>query len=203
MSKQSPSPFQFVMPLLLIITTFMCIFLVRNIVSPQQTSSPPVESNPLPFLLVVIGIGLIVGLVYINREMKRRRKKEKYPRDSIIQILNKRRSRDVYLAVALCLVTVIASTFIPPSSVPAIRSIQLVLCLTMILLLSGKLALEYRIVKGWYGNNEREAREIIEFIIKESSNIDFRDGGKLKKILSEEDLEEIKLLGLQPVPGTD
>lgn len=203
MSKQSPSPFQFVMPLLAIISIFMCIVFARNIVAPQQTPSPPVETNPLPFLLVVIGIGLIVGLVFLNREMKRRRKKEKYPRDSIIQILNKRRSRDVYSAVALCLIAVIVSTFIPQSNSPEIHSIQLVLCLIMIILLSGKLALEYRIVKGWYGNNEREAREIIEFIIKESSNIDFRDGGKLKKILSDEDLEEIKLLGLQPVPGTD
>jgi hypothetical protein len=63
------------------------------------------------------------------------------------------------------------------------------------------LAFNIRILYGWYGNNEREAREIIGFILSESSNIDFRDGGKLKKILTDEDIEEIKSIVLNPTPG--
>jgi hypothetical protein len=79
--------------------------------------------------------------------------------------------------------------------------------LTMIIILCAALAVffgdisfEYRVAKGQFGNNEREAREIIDFIIKESDNIDFTDGGKLKQILSESDLEEIQEMARQPLP---
>ncbi len=43
--------------------------------------------------------------------------------------------------------------------------------------------LEYRIKHGLYGNNEFEAREIIEFIISHARKDDFNDSGGLKKVI--------------------
>lgn len=203
--QNSKSPSGLLISMFIAITVFVCgINSLANMVR-NPTTAP---SNPIvidPFLIfLIVGLVLFVGLVILGEAIKRRRKKEKYPRDSIIKIMNKRKSRVIYFSVAFCLLTIILSMIIPQLTIlPEIFPIQIILASTMIILLSGKLALDYRILKGWYGNNEREAREIIEFIVRESSNIDFRDGGKLKRILSDDDLEEIKSWGMQPVPGTD
>lgn len=50
----------------------------------------------------------------------------------------------------------------------------------------------FRIRKGFYGGNEFEAREIINFIEQNSDNIDFSDGDSPKKLFNEEDLKEIE-----------
>ncbi len=41
----------------------------------------------------------------------------------------------------------------------------------------------YRIRKGWYGRNEYEAREIIDFILSHAEKDDFNDEGGLKKLM--------------------
>ena len=50
----------------------------------------------------------------------------------------------------------------------------------------------FRIKKGFYGGNEFEAREIINFIEENSEKIDFGDGDSPKQLFNEEDLKEIK-----------
>jgi hypothetical protein len=77
---------------------------------------------------------------------------------------------------------------------------MIIILIALLAVLLGDVSFEYRVAKGQYGNNEREAREIINFIAKESDNIDFTDDGKLKKILSESDLEEIREMVRQPLP---
>lgn len=49
-----------------------------------------------------------------------------------------------------------------------------------------------RINKGWYGRNEYEAREIIDYIINHSNKDDFTDGDGLKKVLPNAQMEELK-----------
>ncbi len=61
----------------------------------------------------------------------------------------------------------------------------LLLFLTVLLLavfLDQKL-IEFRIRKGWYGSNEFETRELIEFITLHSNKDDFNDGNGAKKII--------------------
>jgi hypothetical protein len=48
--------------------------------------------------------------------------------------------------------------------------------------------IEYRIKNGWYGNNEFETREIINFIISHANKDDFNDSGGLKKVIPEPEL---------------
>ncbi|MGK7887049.1 MAG: hypothetical protein AB4057_20775 [Crocosphaera sp.] len=50
----------------------------------------------------------------------------------------------------------------------------------------------FRIKKGFYGGNEFEAREIINFIEENSETIDFTDGNSPKKLFNEEDLKQIE-----------
>jgi hypothetical protein len=49
--------------------------------------------------------------------------------------------------------------------------------------------IEYRIKKGWYGTNEFEAKEIINFIISHSNKDDFNDSGGLKRVIPLPDVE--------------
>lgn len=63
----------------------------------------------------------------------------------------------------------------------------------MILLthVDGKL-IDRRVRKGWYGKNEFEAREIIDFIISHSSTDDFNDSGGLKRVIPLPEVEPKK-----------
>ncbi len=59
--------------------------------------------------------------------------------------------------------------------------------------------LEYRIRKGLFGTNRTEARELIDFIIKNSDNLDFTDSnGNLRRAL----LPEAKDTAEEHIPGT-
>ena len=57
---------------------------------------------------------------------------------------------------------------------------------------------EYRIRKGLFGTNKTEARELINFIVENSSDIDFTDSdGKLRRVLLPEESN-----ARDPAPGT-
>ncbi|NOK71580.1 MAG: hypothetical protein GFH25_541324n23 [Chloroflexi bacterium AL-N10] len=63
-------------------------------------------------------------------------------------------------------------------------AIQMI-CSILILLYTIQMTLfNYRLLKGFYGTTEYEAREIIGFIINNSENIDFTDGEKKEKLSS-------------------
>ena len=157
----------------------------------------PNSFNSGGFYLVIVT--LLFALAIIPSIASTRLIRKKYPKESIVQIMNERKSKTIYIAVAVCTAFLLFSTVIPfVSHSDDIDSLRSIILIMMVLLLSRKLAIDYRIIQGWYGNNEWEVREIIDFIIRESNNIDFRDGGKLKKILTDRDLEEIKSMVLKP-----
>ena len=59
--------------------------------------------------------------------------------------------------------------------------------------------IEYRIQTGLFGTNRTEARELIDFIIKNSDNLDFTDSnGNLRRAL----LPEAKDTAEEHIPGT-
>ncbi len=70
----------------------------------------------------------------------------------------------------------------------------------LLLFISAKEKLiEYRIRKGLFGTNRTEARELIDFIIKNSDNLDFTDSnGNLRRAL----LPEAKDAAEERIPGT-
>ncbi|CAH8188383.1 hypothetical protein [Vibrio aestuarianus] len=63
---------------------------------------------------------------------------------------------------------------------------QFVLLFLAVLLLAvfvDQKLIEFRIRKGWYGSNEFETRELIEFITLHSNKDDFNDGSGAKRII--------------------
>lgn len=56
----------------------------------------------------------------------------------------------------------------------------------------------YRVKKGWYGKNEYEAKEIINFILSHANKNDFNDSGGLKRVipLPEVEAESLKNSGI-------
>ncbi|MBD3337870.1 MAG: hypothetical protein GF353_02100 [Candidatus Lokiarchaeota archaeon] len=65
-----------------------------------------------------------------------------------------------------------------------------ILVFLIAMLLIDILIFVYRLRNGLFPNNEYEAREIVEFILSETENIDFTDGEKMKSIISSADLKE-------------
>lgn len=63
--------------------------------------------------------------------------------------------------------------------------------LFFILLLLNQKILEYRLRKRYTGKNEYEAREIIKFILAHSNKSDFMQGGKMKELFPQEEMQNI------------
>jgi hypothetical protein len=137
----------------------------------------------------------------LSKEDQERSMKKKFPQLSIAGIIRKRKLDDTSKTMAFLLISLVLSMLLSFLNVVNWGTIQIALFMPIVLLYVSQITLDYRILKGFYGNNEREAREIIEFIVKESSGIDFTDHGKPKKILSDANLEEIKQEVIQTLPG--
>ncbi|MEA3420930.1 MAG: hypothetical protein U9Q97_04535, partial [Acidobacteriota bacterium] len=116
-----------------------------------------------------------------------------YSKLSIVGIMRKRKTQQVQKSItilmyALGIFYVVYSFF----SLNVNIYISVVFSLLALFLFIGQIALGFRIKEGFFGNNKYEARQIIGFIISESRNIDFTDEGKLKEIISDEDLRELR-----------
>lgn len=85
-----------------------------------------------------------------------------------------------YLLTSLCIGTVLHLTSTINHSY--LLGITLPLLLILSLTVNQKI-LEYRINKGYFGNNASEAKEFISFISAHSDKSDFNDGDKMKKLL--------------------
>ena len=154
--------------------------------------------NPF-FSLLVKTLVLSDSLVRERRQAKIR---EIYPKLSVVKIIQKRREDKIYQARYLLL---IATLFCILSNIFFDLGISnffpVIFIATFILLNLESFLFDYRIRKGWYGTNETEAREIVKFILDNSDNIDFTDGGSTKSVINPEDIREIAIdLGIQ-LPG--
>ncbi len=119
--------------------------------------------------------------------------KQQYPNLPISKIFFRRKFESFkQLILILSAVSLNYYVFVWITSKSIDESILLIwisICLVLILKLY---ILSFRIKHGYYGNNRKEAIEIINFIISQSENIDFTDGDGLKKIFSKEDLKEFQ-----------
>jgi hypothetical protein len=114
-----------------------------------------------------------------------------YKNLSIVGIMLKKRKKDVYRNIIIIysglIIYLLYSHITEEINYGISSSFILISCLLMLY----ENILNYRIKKGYYGNNEREAREIISFILDNYIEIDFKDGGKRKNIFSIDDLEKV------------
>ncbi len=94
----------------------------------------------------------------------------------------KKTYRRLKLILFLCTTTFLSLTW----KLPLINlfEISIILLVIIAFLISKEMILTYRIQKGLFGTNRTEARALIEFIIKNSDDIDFTDNnGKLRRVL--------------------
>jgi hypothetical protein len=97
----------------------------------------------------------------------------------------KSRNLSAKVGLMLCSVTLLFVAF----RFPELELIDLALVTSAVLglLFLKEAVLEYRIRNGSFGTTHTEARELIEFLVKNSEDIDFTDGGgKLRKVLMPE-----------------
>ena len=98
-----------------------------------------------------------------------------------------KKSAKLQLVLALCLVI----NFLV-SLLPTIDFSYFLLAVASLLLLcihADQQLIDYRIKKGWYGKNEYETKEIINFIISHSNKDDFNDSGGLKRVIPLPEIE--------------
>lgn len=111
-----------------------------------------------------------------------------YPGLPVVKILYKRRAVRVYVGASIILTVFFLG--VGSGVYEGIHVIGDGIAIVLAALLLGMageiMGLEYRIRKVYFGKNEREAREIIRFIMTNRVDIDFTDDGKPKKIKSED-----------------
>ena len=166
-----------------------------------------------PFPLWALFLGYIWYKFLVKNKKNNLKNKNfqlsKYPKLSIVGIFaNKLETKNIYTAYVL-LITTAAYSILGILWEKFELNIYFMLggLIYASLLYLNTFLVKFRIKKGFYGGNEFEAREIINFIEENSENIDFGDGDSPKKLFNEEDLKEmeestIKLNNDLPQPNT-
>ncbi|HEY0602148.1 MAG TPA: hypothetical protein VGD58_04510, partial [Herpetosiphonaceae bacterium] len=143
--------------------------------------------------LILFTLGLTFSIPWIYtycrkrvRQSKDKKLKKTYPSVSIINIMLQRKEKSSELIEASLLLSALGLLFV------SARQAGLIVLLVLILFIIRINIIKFRIRKGYYGTNEYEAREIIQFILDNSQSIDFTDDGTPKRIVTPEDLEHLQ-----------
>lgn len=146
------------------------------------------------FAISIIVTSVVGYLTWGRKKTTLKKAKEKYPSLSIVGIILDRKQRSSSRSITALSIAFFGLFIYDLYTPNIVNFITLVFILALLVLRVIHIFMfEYRIRKGYYGRNEYEAREIIQFILDHSSDIDFTDSGKPKQIITEQDLEQIKL----------
>ncbi|MGB5684379.1 MAG: hypothetical protein WBM35_01105 [Candidatus Electrothrix sp.] len=122
------------------------------------------------FILATCSTGLVIGLLIgLLRSLATKK--------MVLSITYLRHIKRDSRKLKLTLFVITAIFFGINRGVPQVNLsfLPLILLAVISLLIVKELVLEYRIRKGLFGTNRTEARALIEFIIKNSDDIDFND----------------------------
>jgi hypothetical protein len=129
--------------------------------------------------------------------------KEKYPNLSIVGIMSLKRKKRNFLAITFLVLALMIYCLLPYLFGYSINNMAVMIMSAGILLVTLKEQIvSYRVKKGIFGQNESEAREIIRFILNNSDNIDFADGRKSEKLISESEIKTLIERAALPQPAT-
>jgi amino acid permease len=92
-----------------------------------------------------------------------------------------KKSTKLQIILILCIVLNLLVSFLP--TIDFSYFLLAVASLLLLCIHADQQLIEYRIKKGWYGKNEYETKEIINFIISHSNKNDFNDSGGLKRVI--------------------
>jgi hypothetical protein len=151
-----------------------------------------------PDSIKVISAATVLGVIYIFRKRIQKalpkarasqRVQHKYPKLSIVGIVTQNGKEAETLAALLL---IIFGAWLDQLSPAVPFAARLLLCFMGLAILARGWLVQYRVRKGFYGRTEAEAREILQFVLDHTKDTDFTDGGKPKKVISPQDLEEIQ-----------
>jgi hypothetical protein len=134
-------------------------------------------------LILIMNSALITAVSSLYRELDGD-SAEKHRSNTIVGIMlleKLKRTTKLQFTLVLCLILNLMLSFLPE-----IRFSYFLFALVSLLLFCihvDQQLIEYRIRKGWYGKNEYEAKEIIDFIISHSNKDDFNSSGGLKRVV--------------------
>jgi len=183
--------------------TFIRVLLVIALIVSTSALSLTVSSLPQMFKWALIGVLGSIATPFFeflySLLTKSFRKRVKHPNKSISYILNWQMTKKTLLTSILLLVTVLVLFFVLPAFIQLSSNAQstmyqgYIFIFALIILINLRDSLmRYRIRKGYFGDNEYESRILIQFVLDNQKSIDFTDGGKGKKIISEEDLKSLE-----------
>lgn len=170
--------------------------------------SEKLEGYQIVIILMFFVFNIIILTTYSKiskmdiRELSENNIKKQYPKLSVVGIfLQEGVNKSTFLIQVLAGSSLVYAAFsYKHTGQPSLIVLTSPIVILILIILRDRIT-EYRVRNGFYGSNEYEAREIIKFIISNSKNIDFTDGGKAKKIISEADLREIqKSINAIPTP---
>jgi hypothetical protein len=145
----------------------------------------------------LLNAGLIASLI---QRAVNSLSKQQLDENTIVGVMVRRRIKSYtssYLFLLTTLVAYILSTILVSTSLSN-WFVLFIFSLIAALRINQKV-LEYRIRKGYYGSNEYEAREIIDFVLAHADKTDFIDGTGAKRLLPTAEIVEAANVYLEGV----
>ncbi|OOQ70158.1 hypothetical protein C1S86_11370 [Vibrio parahaemolyticus] len=152
--------------------------------------SEQVVSSTTKSLLKFIQAPYTATTIFLSLESALDAKKKQT--NTVVGMMLKERTNKANKSSLLLIAAIIV--YLALSSITSIEFSWLVILIPSVLLFAfqaDQYLITYRIRKGWYGRNEYEAREIIQYILAHADKDDFNDEGGLKKLMdAPEHIEE-------------
>ncbi len=141
------------------------------------------RNRALKIFAIYINVSLFKALENISEQIAKSTDSDKKAKTVVGLMISEKmkKSSRAQLFLFLALIANVAISFVFDNSV-SIFVMVFVSILLLCIQIDHKL-IEYRVNKGWYGKNEFETLEIIEFIIAHADKNDFNDSGGLKKVI--------------------
>tara|TARA_A200000159_G_scaffold1453_1_gene1619 strand:- start:3222 stop:3917 length:696 start_codon:yes stop_codon:yes gene_type:complete len=141
------------------------------------------RNKVLKIFAIYINVSLFKALANISEQIAKSTDSDKKAKTVVGLMISEKmkKSSRAQLFLFLALIANVAISFVFDNSV-SIFVMVFVSILLLCIQIDHKL-IEYRVNKGWYGKNEFETLEIIEFIIAHADKNDFNDSGGLKKVI--------------------
>lgn len=133
--------------------------------------------------ILLMNSALITSISSLNRESDAGSSQKERSNTIVGVMLLERLKKSAKLQLVLfsCLVINLLVSFLP--TIEFSYLLLAVVSLFFLCIHADQQLIEYRIKKGWYGKNEYETKEIINFIISHSNKDDFNNSGGLKRVI--------------------
>jgi hypothetical protein len=170
----------------------LLVFTVLGVLGPTYLLISAFSSlSSLGTFLLLIWLVVLIDKSLVFSERRKQKRAEILGQQAISNLYYKKQNTQLSIITGLSLAVLgvlIAGKYIFDLPI-RLEAIWLMISAIAVLYIR-KMIIEYRILKGFYGNNRYEARELIEFIEQNSEGWNLPGGGSSKKAFPESVLED-------------